>query len=276
MDGTAARLVEAADDLRLLFVTGNLCSVLRMRGFRQVSGPRVAIRSPSTGEWRVTLDGGPEVELLEGVERFIEAGHTRSSIVLAAVSDPSWGNVRSWETLPDVGIARPKDERGGGEEKEADAGGGPGDIEVRFSPTGINVSVVREAVEDMRARKIRHVVLVSSDARGTIHSRATAEAAERIRRLSDESGEEHRLEMFDETFFHANIAEHVDTPPHEVLSPGEAQRVLEKLGKPATALPIIEAGDPMSLLLGIQPGQIVRIYFPSPGSGRAPMYFRCK
>lgn len=291
MGDVAATISGAADGLRLMFVTSSLCRMLRLRGYRQVAGPYVRMLPTEPGEWRGEWrwQGGDLATggLLEALDAFVAARHTRQSIVLGAVADPTWGNRRSWEVMPDVGhdawtpsasaaavaaaAARPEGAAERKEGAECDV-----DIEVRFSPEGINVSVVRELAGSMRERGLRHVVMVSNVAKGTIHPRASEAAVKLTKKLTEETGHEHRIELFDESFFRVMVAEHVDVPPHEVLAPAEAAELLANLRRPAEALPIIGKDDRMARLLDIRPHQIVRILYPSPVTGRFPLYHRCK
>jgi DNA-directed RNA polymerase subunit H (RpoH/RPB5) len=286
MGDVAAAITGKADGLRVMFVTSSLCRMLRLRGYRQVSGPYVRMLPTEPGEWRGEWRWpGGDLQtgtLLAALDAFVAARHTRQSIVLGAVTDPTWGNRRSWEVMPDVGrdawtpsagsvtaatAGRPE---GAAERKEGV------DIEVRFSPEGINVSVVRDLAKAMRERGLRHVVLVSNVSKATIHPRASEAAVKLTKKLTEETGHEHRIELFDESFFRVMLAEHVDVPPHEVLSPAEAAELLANLRRPAEALPIISKDDRMARLLDIRPRQIVRVLYPSPTTGRFPVYHRCK
>lgn len=272
--GDAQFVRQHADAVRLMMTTSTLCDMLRMRGYRQVSGPVIKVRDSPVGDIEVEW-GGRAIGLVPALREFIAQKHTRESTVLGAVHDPSWGPPRTHRVMPTLG---PASEPAGLEECKGPTTGEAGevDIEVRFAPEGVNVGVIRETISAMSKRGVPTIVVVSGGTRRQIHPQAQKEATALIKELNAQARRVHRLELFHESFFYANIAHHVDVPPQEVLSPEETARVLQEIGRPAEALHILPEEDPIAQLLGIRPGQVVRAFFPSPVSGRAIAYFRCK
>ncbi len=68
------------------------------------------------------------------------------------------------------------------------------------------------------------------------------------------------------------ILEHELVPEHEVLSPEEAEEVLEKYNINRYQLPWITIDDPIVKLLKAKPGDIIRIRRRSPTAGEAIVY----
>jgi DNA-directed RNA polymerase subunit H len=68
------------------------------------------------------------------------------------------------------------------------------------------------------------------------------------------------------------ILEHELVPEHEVLSPEEAEEILEKYGISRYQLPLITIDDPIVKLLKAKPGDIIRIKRKSPTAGIAVVY----
>lgn len=69
-----------------------------------------------------------------------------------------------------------------------------------------------------------------------------------------------------------SILEHFLVPKHRVLSPEEAQKVLEKYRIKPHQLPYILTSDPVVKALGAKPGDIIEIIRESPTAGKAVYY----
>ncbi|MEN2974503.1 MAG: DNA-directed RNA polymerase subunit H [Candidatus Caldarchaeales archaeon] len=69
-----------------------------------------------------------------------------------------------------------------------------------------------------------------------------------------------------------SILEHELVPPHRVLTPEEARKILEKYGIQPQQLPYILASDPVVREIGARPGDIIEIRRKSPTAGEAVYY----
>ncbi len=69
-----------------------------------------------------------------------------------------------------------------------------------------------------------------------------------------------------------NVLEHEYVPPHRVLSPEEAARVLRELGVEPWQLPWISYNDPVVKAIGAKPGDIIEIKRKSPTAGEIIVY----
>lgn len=70
-----------------------------------------------------------------------------------------------------------------------------------------------------------------------------------------------------------NIFMHKLVPKHELMTPEEAQKLLEKYNCTKQQLPTIRYTDPGAKLLRARPGNILRIIRDSPTAGKA-IYYR--
>jgi len=69
-----------------------------------------------------------------------------------------------------------------------------------------------------------------------------------------------------------SILEHFLVPKHRILSPEEAQKVLEKYRVKPQQLPYISASDPVVKAIGAKPGDILEIIRDSETAGKAVYY----
>lgn len=69
-----------------------------------------------------------------------------------------------------------------------------------------------------------------------------------------------------------SILEHFLVPKHRVLSPEEAQEVLERYKVKPHQLPYILASDPVVKILKAKPGDIIEIIRDSETAGKAVYY----
>jgi len=66
--------------------------------------------------------------------------------------------------------------------------------------------------------------------------------------------------------------EHFLVPKHRILSPEEAQKLLERYRIKPHQLPYILSTDPVVKILGAKPGDIIEIIRDSPTAGKAVYY----
>jgi len=69
-----------------------------------------------------------------------------------------------------------------------------------------------------------------------------------------------------------DISKHVLVPKHEILSPEEAKKVLERYHAKPEQLPYILSSDPMVRVLGAKPGDIIKIIRESKTAGEIVYY----
>lgn len=67
-----------------------------------------------------------------------------------------------------------------------------------------------------------------------------------------------------------DLFSHRLVPKHEILLPGEAQKILEKYG--GHRLPLIRSSDPAVRLIGAEPGDVIKIDRKSPTRGWMTYY----
>ncbi len=70
-----------------------------------------------------------------------------------------------------------------------------------------------------------------------------------------------------------NVGEHFLVPKHSILSEGEAEKLLAKLGTPLEKMPSILKSDPAIKKLKPKTGSVVKIQRNSPTAGKA-IYYR--
>jgi DNA-directed RNA polymerase subunit H len=69
---------------------------------------------------------------------------------------------------------------------------------------------------------------------------------------------------------------HVLVPPHEKVAPAEVTELLKSMYAKKSQLPLIRFHeDPIARLLGLVPGDVVKITRPSPTAGECIMYRVC-
>ena len=69
------------------------------------------------------------------------------------------------------------------------------------------------------------------------------------------------------------VPDHVYVPKHEIILKSEAEEVLKKYNCKPTELPLIYVTDPAIKLLGVKPGDMIKITRNSPTAGTS-LYYR--
>jgi DNA-directed RNA polymerase subunit H len=69
------------------------------------------------------------------------------------------------------------------------------------------------------------------------------------------------------------VPDHVYVPKHEIIPKSEALDVLKKYNCTPTELPLIYVEDPAIKLLGVKPGDMIKITRESPTAGES-LYYR--
>ena len=69
------------------------------------------------------------------------------------------------------------------------------------------------------------------------------------------------------------VPDHIYVPKHEIISKSEAEEVLKKYNCKPTELPLIYANDRAIRLLGVNPGDMIKITRESSTAGES-LYYR--
>ncbi|HJM79478.1 MAG TPA: DNA-directed RNA polymerase subunit H [Nitrosopumilus sp.] len=69
------------------------------------------------------------------------------------------------------------------------------------------------------------------------------------------------------------VPDHVYVPKHEIILKSEAEEVIKKYNCKPTELPLIYVSDPAIKLLGVKPGDMIKITRKSPTAGES-LYYR--
>ena len=86
------------------------------------------------------------------------------------------------------------------------------------------------------------------------------------------ASEEMGIELIPSTLPTFDIFKHKLVPKHEILKEKEKQEILERFHARPYQFPWIKASDPVSIILGAEPGDIVRVIKESETAGRAESY----
>lgn len=85
-----------------------------------------------------------------------------------------------------------------------------------------------------------------------------------------------RIRFFQAAALVTNPMKHVLVPPHEKVPPAEVTELLKGMYAKKAQLPLIRFHeDPIARLLGLVPGDVVKITRPSPTAGECIMYRVC-
>ncbi len=85
-----------------------------------------------------------------------------------------------------------------------------------------------------------------------------------------------RVRFFQAAALVTNPMKHVLVPPHEKVPPAEVTELLKGMYAKKSQLPLIRFHeDPIARLLGLVPGDVVKITRPSPTAGECIMYRVC-
>ena len=69
------------------------------------------------------------------------------------------------------------------------------------------------------------------------------------------------------------VPDHVYIPKHEIMTKKEAEEVLKKFNCKPTELPLILVNDPAIIVLGVKPGDMIKISRTSGTAGES-IYYR--
>ena len=94
--------------------------------------------------------------------------------------------------------------------------------------------------------------------------RYTHLAREEANRVSKEG---YTIELIPPTIPAFDVFKHRLVPRHEVLSREEAEEVLKKYHAKPHQLPWIKASDPIAIILGAKPGDVIKVTSKSPTAG---------
>lgn len=128
----------------------------------------------------------------------------------------------------------------------------------------VGVAFVREMQEKLKERKLEKGIMIAN-------VRYTW-AAKREARNSRKNEEQVNIELIPKRVPPFNIFDHELVPKHEILTPEEANELLEKYGIEAHQLPRIKSSDVVMIGLGAKPGDIIKIMRDSPTAGKHMAY----
>ena len=121
----------------------------------------------------------------------------------------------------------------------------------------VGVTYIRRLKRLLGEHNAKHGILVGE-------GRYTHLAREEANRVSKEG---YTIELIPSTIPAFDVFKHRLVPKHEVLSKEEAEEVLKKYHAKPHQLPWIKASDPIAIILGAKPGDIVKVTSRSPTAG---------
>jgi len=121
----------------------------------------------------------------------------------------------------------------------------------------VGVVYIRKLRKLMDEEGVKHGILVGE-------GRYTHLAREEVKRASKDG---YRIELIPPTIPAFDVFKHRLVPKHEVLSKEEAEEVLRKYHAKPHQLPWIKASDPIAIIIGAKPGDIVKVTSKSPTAG---------
>ena len=140
-------------------------------------------------------------------------------------------------------------------------------------------------VEDAEGKKILIWIILTGEAVGVryieqmlkyMESRGAERGivmGEKYTQSAKSKARKNNIELIPQDFPSFNIFKHNLVPKHEVLSPEERKKVLEKYRIEPYKLPRIKTSDPVIRVIGAKPGDIVKIVRKSPTAGES-IYYR--
>ena len=121
----------------------------------------------------------------------------------------------------------------------------------------------------LRGLKYRELVKIA-EAEGI---KKTGKKTELIKRLVENVSEEKlRAHIIEQKGFEKKILEHEWVPKHRIMKPEEVEELLKKYGIKKWQLPKILDSDPVAMILGAKPGDVIEITRKSPTAGEAKYY----
>jgi DNA-directed RNA polymerase subunit H (RpoH/RPB5) len=121
----------------------------------------------------------------------------------------------------------------------------------------IGIAYIRELREEMEKEDSEKGIIVS-DGKYTYSARSNAPGMD--------------IELIPQTIPTFDIFEHRIVPIHEIVSKEEREKLVERYHAEAYQFPWIKSTDPISIILGARPGDVLRITQKSETAGRYDTY----
>ena len=121
----------------------------------------------------------------------------------------------------------------------------------------IGVSYVRELKKMVDNEEATKGIMIG-DGRYTYSARSTAEQM--------------GIELIPSSLPTFNLFDHILVPNHEILNERERREVLERFHAEPYQFPWIKASDPIAIILGAEPGDIIRVTGDSATAGKSESY----
>ena len=125
----------------------------------------------------------------------------------------------------------------------------------------LGVALIREAVKELdRHKKIKHKVIVG---------------AGKVTRSAKNEMIANDFEFIPAQLVIMDILNHEFVPKHEIVAGEEMEKILDYYKLAKEELPQILTSDPVAIIIGAKPGDVVRIVRKSATSGQAIIYRQC-
>lgn len=119
----------------------------------------------------------------------------------------------------------------------------------------IGISYIRDLKEKVEELGAVRGILIG----GGHYTYSARSTVEKLNEEAEQEGRGHLIELIPPSLPAFDIFQHELVPIHEILSEEEKREVLERYHVKPYQLPWIKASDPVAIILGAKPGDIIRI-----------------
>ncbi|MHA1784155.1 MAG: DNA-directed RNA polymerase subunit H [Candidatus Helarchaeota archaeon] len=125
----------------------------------------------------------------------------------------------------------------------------------------LGVALIRDAIKELdKNKKIKHKVIVG---------------AGKVTRSAKNEMIANNIEFIPAQLVMMDILDHEFVPKHEIISEEEANKILNYYKLTKEDLPQILTSDPVAIIIGARPGDVIRITRKSQTAGESIIYRQC-